>query len=53
MSNYNWSLTIGFYPGILFGFRTYPPTDNNGITNHVAYIPFFDLCLTVQGREDE
>ena len=24
-----WSLTIGFYPGILFGFRTYEEAQSN------------------------
>tara|TARA_R110000744_G_scaffold113225_1_gene212194 strand:+ start:2667 stop:2804 length:138 start_codon:yes stop_codon:yes gene_type:complete len=40
----NKELSFGFYPGILFGFRTY---QNDTTTNHVLYIPFIDLCLTV------
>ncbi len=39
-----WSLSIGFYPGILFGFRTYEEPDH---TTHVLYLPFVDLALEV------
>jgi len=38
-----WSLEIGFYPGILFGFRTYKESTQS---SHVFYLPFVDLCLT-------
>ena len=40
----NWELSFGFYPGILFGFRTY---NEKLKTNHVLYVPFADVCLTV------
>ena len=36
--------SIGFYPGILLGFRTYKEELR---TNHVLYIPFVDFCFTV------
>ena len=39
-----WSLSLGFYPGILFGFRTYEESDH---TTHVFYVPFIDLALEV------
>ena len=39
-----WSLTIGFYPGILFGFRTYEEKDFN---THVLYLPFINVILTI------
>jgi len=39
-----WEITIGFYPGILVGFRSYEGEDRN---NHVLYLPFIDICLTV------
>jgi hypothetical protein len=39
-----WELSIGFYPGILIGFRTYEQDDRN---NHVLYLPFVDACLTI------
>ena len=38
-----WSLTVGFYPGILFGMRTYDEPDQ---TTYVLYIPFVDLAWT-------
>ena len=39
-----WSLSFGFYPGILFGMRTYEePTQ----TAHVFYLPFFDVAYEV------
>ena len=40
----NWSLGIGFYPGILFGARTYEEPKQ---TVYVLYIPFIDTCLTI------
>jgi len=41
--NKSWSIEIGFYPGILFGIRSYnEPTQ----TAHVLYIPFVDLAFT-------
>ena len=39
-----WSLSLGFYPGILFGFRSYEEPEQ---TTHVLYIPFVDLALDV------
>ena len=39
-----WELSLGFYPGILVGFRSYEQEDRN---NHVLYLPFIDICLTV------
>jgi hypothetical protein len=49
----NWELSLGFYPGILVGFRSYPPTIAGEATNHVMYLPFVDVCLTVQPNVDE
>ena len=42
-----WDLSVGFYPGVLVGFRSYPNT-GNGVENHVLYLPFIDLCLTIE-----
>lgn len=40
----NWSLSIGFYPGILLGMRSY----NEEVSNtHVLYLPFVDLALEI------
>ena len=40
----NWSLSVGFYPGILIGGRTY---DEDKILTHVLYLPFIDLALEI------
>ena len=40
----DWSLSIGFYPGILIGVRSYKEEFK---TNHVFYIPLVDVCFTV------
>ncbi len=45
-----WELTIGFYPGIIVGFRTYQQNDRN---IHVLYLPFVDICLTTLKNVDE
>ena len=39
-----WEISLGFYPGILVGFRSYDQEDD---TNHVLYLPFVDLCVTI------
>ena len=40
----NWSLSIGTYPGILFGLRTY---DEPKLIAHVLYMPFVDIALEI------
>tara|TARA_R100001369_G_C3220694_1_gene149975 strand:- start:412 stop:564 length:153 start_codon:yes stop_codon:yes gene_type:complete len=40
----NWTLSLGFYPGILFGLRTY---DEEKQVSYVLYIPFVDLALEI------
>jgi hypothetical protein len=40
----NWSLSFGFYPGILFGMRTY---DEPTLIAYVIYIPFLDIALEI------
>ena len=45
-----WELSVGFYPGIIIGFRTYVQEDRN---NHVLYLPFIDICLTVLKKINE
>lgn len=39
-----WSITVGLYPGILFGFRTYQEKD---FSTHVLYLPFVDIALEI------
>jgi len=41
----DWELSFGFYPGVLMGFRTYAEVNK---TNHVLYLPFVDICLTIK-----
>ena len=40
----NWEFSVGSYPGLLFGFRSYTESNQN---NHVLYLPFVDFCLTI------
>tara|TARA_R110000751_G_scaffold67325_1_gene137460 strand:+ start:263 stop:418 length:156 start_codon:yes stop_codon:yes gene_type:complete len=40
----DWSLTLGFYPGIVMGIRTYE--EDEQIT-YVFYIPFVDIALEI------
>ena len=39
---WNWSLSLGFYPGILFGVRAYEEKDR---LTYVFYLPFIDIAL--------
>ena len=41
----NWNLSVGLYPGILIGIRSYYEKD---FAQHVLYIPFIDLCLEIE-----
>ncbi len=45
-----WEISVGFYPGILLGFRSYVQEDRN---NHVLYLPFLDVCLTILNKNNE
>ena len=40
----DWDMSIGLYPGILIGMRTY-----HGINkvSHVFYLPLVDLCIDI------
>tara|TARA_R110001599_G_scaffold35372_3_gene112068 strand:+ start:1502 stop:1651 length:150 start_codon:yes stop_codon:yes gene_type:complete len=40
----NWSLSIGTYPGLVVGIRTYDEPEQ---TTHVLYIPFVDIALEI------
>ena len=37
-----WSLSVGTYPGIVVGVRSY---DEEQQTTHVVYLPFIDIAL--------
>jgi len=43
----SWEFSVGFYPGILLGFRSYVEKKTN---NHVMYLPFVDFCLTLNNK---
>ena len=45
-----WEVSLGLYPGVLLGFRSY--IEESG-ENHVLYIPFIDICLTIEREVDE
>lgn len=40
-----WTITIGLYPGILFGYRAYQEKD---FTTYVIYLPFVDFALEIE-----
>ncbi len=44
----DWEFSMGFYPGVLIGMRTYRERNRN---NHVVYLPFVDFCLTTIKRK--
>ena len=44
-----WALSMGMYPGILIGMRTYKALLS---TEYVIYIPFIDISLTIYNEED-
>lgn len=41
----HWTITIGLYPGILFGYRAY---QEEGFTTYVIYLPFVDFALEIE-----
>tara|TARA_R110000772_G_scaffold3888_1_gene13816 strand:+ start:38 stop:178 length:141 start_codon:yes stop_codon:yes gene_type:complete len=43
--NRSWEITMGFYPGLLIGVRTYEEKEFN---EHVLYLPFcVDIALKI------
>jgi len=44
----DFELTLGLYPGILLGIRTYAQPNS---TLHVLYLPFVDICLELFNDE--
>ena len=40
----SWTLSVGIYPGILVGIRTYEEAD---FKTHVLYLPFVDIALEI------
>ena len=42
--NKSWEISIGLYPGILIGARTYVEKE---YVQHVIYLPFVDICIEI------
>jgi len=40
-----WSISLGTYPGILFGIRSY---EGDTHRQHVVYLPFIDLAFEIE-----
>lgn len=40
-----WTITVGLYPGILFGYRAY---QEENFTIYVIYLPFVDFALEIE-----
>jgi len=38
-----WRISIGLYPGILIGIRSYEQEE--GVVMHVLYLPFVDIAF--------
>ena len=46
--NKSWWLSIGLYPGIVIGIRSY---DEPNTVLHVLYLPFIDIALEIEKKE--
>ena len=46
MENNAWELTLGVFPGLLFGIRSYE-YDHEEYIDHVLYLGFIDICITI------
>lgn len=40
----SWEISVGLYPGILIGIRTYVEKE---YVQHVIYLPFVDICIEI------
>jgi len=47
--NGNWWLSVGLYPGIVIGIRSY---DQPLTVIHVLYLPFIDIALEIEKKEE-
>ena len=41
----DWSISLGTYPGILFGMRSYHGDTHH---QHVVYLPFIDIAIEIE-----
>jgi hypothetical protein len=39
-----WEISVGLYPGFLLGISSHVENES---TDHVLYMPFVELCLTI------
>ena len=39
-----WAISLGFYPGVIFGVRSYRTEE---LTTHVFYVPFIDVAVQI------
>jgi hypothetical protein len=46
-----WHLSLGIYPGIVLGIRSYYYEDSS--VDHVLYLPFVDIVLSLRSNETE
>jgi hypothetical protein len=46
MGKVDWEISLGVFPGILFGVRTYVYEDDS-VVDHVLYFGFFDVVLSI------
>ena len=45
-----WRVSVGLYPGILIGIRSYEQED---VVQHVLYLPFIDIAFEFIKEENE
>lgn len=45
-----WEISVGLYPGMLFGVRSYEINETE--TDHILYIPLVYMCLTTIRDEE-
>lgn len=46
----DWDMSIGLYPGILIGLRTYRGINK---VSHVFYLPLIDLCIDIYNERTD
>ena len=47
----SWEVSLGIYPGILLGMRSYRYEDDS--VDHVFYLPFVEVILSMKENEIE
>mgnify|MGYP001242489118 CR=1 FL=1 len=45
----DWEVSLGLYPGILIGLRTYKTKKQIA---HVFYLPLIDLCINIPQSDE-